>query len=340
MPNTAPQPSFPSILPPPSPVPGGGKVHVVKDIDTMLRVRSKPIQTVPPNRNVVAKLPSGHHVSVLSAAPQNGFHRISTSLQGALIDGWAAAEYLAPADPTAAVPVAAPAQKPPAGRPPAVRLPAAGGSGAARAKAANALSLGEANAPKRSAGPAQQMINQLNAIIEWLNCESAAHGRYWPSAGRTFCNVYAHDYCTLAGAYLPRVWWDDKALMEIAKGKKPPAIYGKTLYEMRANDLFRWLTSWGLDFGWRRTGTLTKLQNIANAGGIGVIVARRIVEGKPGHISVVVPETGPHKAIRRNGEVVLPLQSQAGSKNVKRGTIGAGWWHGSQFADHGFWVHG
>ena len=60
---------------------------------------------------------------------------------------------------------------------------------------------------------------------------------------------------------------------------------------MRANDLFRWLRDFGLRFGWRQTGTLTKLQQAANQGAIGLIVARRKEEGEPGHIVVVVPET-------------------------------------------------
>ena len=60
---------------------------------------------------------------------------------------------------------------------------------------------------------------------------------------------------------------------------------------MRANDLFRWLRDFGPRFGWRQTGTITKLQQEVNQGAIGLIVARRKEDGKSGHIVAVVPET-------------------------------------------------
>ena len=60
---------------------------------------------------------------------------------------------------------------------------------------------------------------------------------------------------------------------------------------MRANDLFRWLRDFGPRFGWRQTGTPTKLQTEVNQGAIGLIVARRKEDGRSGHIVMVVPET-------------------------------------------------
>jgi hypothetical protein len=63
--------------------------------------------------------------------------------------------------------------------------------------------------------------------------------------------------------------------------------------------LFRWLSDFGPRFGWRATGTLTKLQEAANLGGLGIIVARRRDDGRPGHIVMVVPEIDSNRA-RRN----------------------------------------
>src|SRR5690606_1288977 len=114
--------------------------------------------------------------------------------------------------------------------------------------------------------------------------DTPAHRRYQPRAGLTFCNIYGHDYCHLAGTYLPRVWWTASAVVAQSAGVKVEPLIGNTLFEVRANDLFRWLRDFGPAFGWRQTGTLTKLQQAANEGGIGLIVARRKEDGRSGHI--------------------------------------------------------
>jgi len=77
-----------------------------------------------------------------------------------------------------------------------------------------------------------------------------------------------------------------------------------------------------------------------NLGGIGLVIAKRIDEGRSGHVTIVVPELNNLKAKRNeNGEVVAPLQSQAGSVNFKIGTGKKDWWLGAQFKDHAFWIH-
>ena len=81
--------------------------------------------------------------------------------------------------------------------------------------------------------------------------------------------------------------------------KRSSLLYEKTIDEQRANDLFRWLRDFGPRFGWRQTGTPTKLQEAANLGGIGIIVARRKIDGKSGHIVAVVPETNDQKGQTR-----------------------------------------
>ena len=156
----------------------------------------------------------------------------------------------------------------------------------------------------------------------------------------TFCNIYAHDYCHLAGCYLPRVWWTPAALVALAQGQQVKPLYGKTVDEQRANDLFRWLRDFGMQFGWRQTGTLSKLQLEVNHGAIGILAARRKEDGRSGHIVAIVPETEEHRA-RRNaaGEVIAPLQSQAGVSNFRYGTGKVGWWLDSRFAEFAYWLH-
>jgi hypothetical protein len=104
--------------------------------------------------------------------------------------------------------------------------------------------------------------------------------------------------------------------------------------------LFRWLRDFGPRFGWRQTGTLTKLQDAANLGGIGIIVAQRKIDGKSGHIVAVLPETNEQKAKRdRDGSVTGPLQSQAGVTNFRYRATTTEWWKGGQFAASAFWIH-
>jgi hypothetical protein len=85
---------------------------------------------------------------------------------------------------------------------------------------------------------------------------------------------------------------------------------------------------------------LSKLQLEVNQGAIGLIVARRKEDGLSGHIVVVVPETNEHRA-RRNmaGEVIAPLQSQAGTTNFGYTTGKLSWWKDERFADSAFWLH-
>jgi hypothetical protein len=209
-----------------------------------------------------------------------------------------------------------------------------------RTDMANAFSLNESGQPGRKGDNAEELRTELAAIINWLAVDKATHRRYQPRDGLTFCNMYAHDYCFLAGVYLPRVWWTQGAIKKLAQGETVQPLLGNTIDEIRANGLFRWLRDFGLDFGWRQTGTLTKLQTEVNQGAVGLIVARRKEDGKSGHIVPVVPETHNFMAKRdASGEVIAPLQSQAGSTNFRYGTNKADWWKGDQFAESAFWIH-
>ncbi|HEV3410292.1 MAG TPA: hypothetical protein VG095_08350 [Chthoniobacterales bacterium] len=344
------------------------KIGVVFEVvvqESALRLRSEPrIPKDDPAGNVIARLPAGQLVQRLSPKLVGEFMEVETSLNGAYYRGWASSTCLrrvkrakvvregeeeavsSETPPTAVppkpveVPVALPEPVEPTSGIVAVYMPRAAGSITRRTQPASALSLNEPNQPCRKGTTAAERSAELAAIIDWLAVDKPAHKRYQPRGPTTFCNIYTHDYCFLAGVYLPRVWWTPDAIERLAKGETVEPLYEKTIDEQRANDLFRWFRAFGLRFGWRQTGTVSKLQEAANLGGIGIIVARRKEDGRSGHIVAVVPETAEWRAKRdSNGNVIGPLQSQAGTVNFRYRAVTNEWWRGSQFADHAFWIH-
>lgn len=278
-------------------------------------------------------LPQGHAVRVLGeSAP--GWRRVRTSLGGSEVIGHVAASRLD----------AAPA---PITEEPAIELPPLpmaqlrenNAASNRHATATRAFPIGELTRPIRDPDAiAPVRVGQLQALADWLGVESSE--RYARTPTQTFCNVYAADYCYLADAYLPRVWWTDAALLRLGAGEQVSVLYADTVREMRADDLFAWLVDMGPRFGWRRVFDASALQDGANAGGVGLICADRAAEGRPGHITVVVPEDAAHRALRdADGHVAQPLQSQAGAVNRRFGSAGISWWMGSDFRDRGFFVH-
>ena len=306
----------------------------------MLRLRSEPRISQPSQANVVGNLPDGHTVRAVTGKSANMFREVETSLAGALLRGFASTKFLVSEPGTAEIPVVDAAVGMPTTGVVAVSMPRKPGSVTKRSAEASAHSLNEINQPGREGATPEMLRAELAAILDWLAVDKPAHKRYQPRDGSTFCNIYSHDYCHLAGAYFPRVWWTSTAIIGLTAGKTVEPLIGDSIAEMRANDLFRWLREFGPEFGWRQTGTLTKLQTAANQGAIGLIVARRKEDGRSGHIVVVVPETLQERARRDGiGEVIAPLQSQAGTTNFRYGTAKANWWNGEQFAESAFWFH-
>jgi hypothetical protein len=285
----------------------------------------------------IARMREGQVVRLLGdAAPP--WKRVRASIDGAEVIGFASGRFLAPVQGDLVLPV------PPAGPAiPAVHFRPGNVLSRRDSTTGRASPLGEPGRPSRTPGAAAaQRVAELDAVVAWLDVEHSA--RWQPEGGLTFCNVYAADFCFLAGAYLPRTWWKDKALMAIARGQTPEVVYDGTIRELRADDLLAWLSDFGPQFGWHRVFDATALQAAANAGGVGVICADRDAIGRPGHISVVLPETASVPAVRdADGNVQLPVQSQAGAFNRARFTgLGAGndpWWQDSKFRDRGFFVH-
>lgn len=319
-----------------------GPVLRVETMVSNLRLRSAPKKSVPETANVIAELPDGLMVRAISGTPVNGFMEVEAVLGGRVFRGFAAVAFLVPSDEAerdaaiaAETPVAAIASMAPA------RLTPPLGQVTKRTAIATAHSLNETGMPGRTATDPAGLRAELARIIDYLGVDNAAHKRYQPRDGLTFCNIYAHDYCALSGVYLARVWWTQPALMKIAIGQQVQAKIGATVDEVRANDLFRWLRDFGTTFGWSRATSVTELQDHANSGGVSLIVARRKEDGRSGHIVAVVPETATESAKRDAlGAVTLPLQSQAGSVNFRYNRSAPNWWLGSRFAESAFWMHG
>jgi hypothetical protein len=337
---TAPAPGR-ALVSLPSLVKASGPLYEVGVRREQLRLRSEPkIDQSDPQANVIARLPDGQIVQAVTNKPVKGFLEVETSLLGALYRGFASVQYLKPAAGVTEVPAIVPAPTPPSSGIIAVYMPRSEGTVTSRAKVGGAHSLNEGNQPGRTGTTADELRAELGAIIDWLAVDKATHLRFQPRGAVTFCNIYAHDYCHLAGVYLPRVWWTHAAIELLAQGKIVQPSLGKTIDEVRANGLFSWLRDFGPRFGWRSTGTLSKLQLEVNQGAIGLIVARRVQEERPGHVVAVVPETDERRARRdAAGEVIAPLQSQAGVNNFRYGTGRPYWWKDARFAEYAFWLH-
>lgn len=339
-PIAAPEPGE-AALPPPAPVAASGRTFEVNVDTAPLRLRSEPrIDATKPSANVIAHLPDGHRVRLIAGKRGDKFFEVETSLNGAHLQGFAASKFLVRIDDDAEIPVVVPDSTPPTSGVVAVLAPRRARNVTRRTAPASALSLNEPDQPGRSGTTPEQLRSELRSIIDYLAVDKRLHVRYQPHSGVTFCNIYAHDYCHLAGAYLPRVWWTPDAVERLAQGEVVEPRLGSTIDEQRANDLFRWLRAFGPRFGWRQTSTLTKLQTEANLGAVALIVARRKIDGKSGHIVMVVPE-GEEDSAKRDGtgEVTASLQSQAGARNFQYGTGTPNWWKGEQFADSAFWIH-
>jgi hypothetical protein len=330
-----------SILPPPGPMAAVGPTFHVDTQESALRLRSAPKTSKPTGKNVIANLPDGHPVRAVTGTAENGFVAIETSLFGANLRGFASERFLSLAPRGTEVPISTPNMTLPNSGIVAVTMPRKEGTITRRRDIAGSHSLNEPNQPSRTGATPAELVNELRKIIAWLAVDKPAHKRYRPRDALTFCNVYTHDYCYLAGAYLPRVWWTQAAIRDLTQGKTVQPLIEGTITEVRANDIFRWLRDFGLNFGWRQTGTLTKLQEAANQGALGLIIARRKQDGRSGRIVMVVPETGDKNA-RRNaaGEVIAPLQSQAGAVNFRYGTGKLNWWNDDRFTESAFWIHG
>jgi hypothetical protein len=293
---------------------------------TMLNLRSAP--AINP-ANIIGRLGQGELVEKLSD-PRPSWFEVRTE-HG---QGFASSNFLALAGTPMPTPPAAPAA--PLVPPQAFFTPDPRSTLASTEMRHCQIGGGlTVRAPASAPAPAAR-IADLHTIVALLDVERSA--RYQPTAVSTFCNIYACDFCYLAGLYLPRVWWMSKALVDIAQGLAPPIVYGKTVQELTANALFDWLGEWGDEYGWQRCVDVNDLQNRANQGAVGLISAQRADRSRSGHIVVVLPEAQGHSAERVGSNVVRPLQSQAGRRNKQY--FAGQWWIdlGPEFRGVSFWA--
>jgi hypothetical protein len=208
----------PALVAQPTPVEATGKVFEVDVKQTPLNLRDKPSKT---DGVIKAKLPDGQLVQAVSNKKVNGFLEVETSLLGAHFHGFAFADFLKPASGVEAVPVHTPAAVS-TGPLPAVTMPRKAGTVTRRVDLADAHTLNEPGQPAGRKGTTPDELRaELFAVIDWLAVDKAANKRYQPRSGSTFCNIYTHDFCHLAGVYLPRVWWSQAAVGKLAQGQAP-----------------------------------------------------------------------------------------------------------------------
>jgi hypothetical protein len=299
--------------------------HVVTALH--LNLRSAPDPT---KKNVVAVLAQGTPIDWIANSSLAGWFEVDAVVGGTTLRGHVNSAHLGP--PGTPFPTAHIA----AGKLPPADL----GSKATETRAAKgtrAYSIGETAKPGRPSTHALGNAAGILHIIDWLDVGNSAHLRWQGAGGKTFCNVYVYDVCDTAGVYIPRVWWNSKAISDLEAGKTVAAKYGSTVLEMRANYIFNWLVDYGADFGWTRVFDADTLQSDVNSGRVGIICAQRNDMEKPGHIQIIAPEHAGRAAKRIGGKVTQPLQSNAGATNFTYGFLGSNWWQASSFKQFGFW---
>ena len=303
---------------------------------TSLNLRSRPLVS-PATR--ICSLPEGTPLALLEKT-QPEWAKVRAVLNGHIVEGFVAAKYLQPLADVPTETTLVPQEASIDFEIPPVHLAENRTDITRRRDGGQAYPLGEANRPGRSDRDTENRVKSVLKIIEYLDSENSQHLRYQPKQKTTYCNIYAHDVCYLAGVYLPRVWWTDKALLQVKDDVEIPVQYAKTVREMTANMLLDWFDDYGTLFGWKRVFDLDVLQAAANNGEVCIIVAQRKNLNHSGHITVVAPEHDGLGALRNSaGEVLRPLESQAGRGNHRFFVNTRRWWQGGNFRNHGFWRH-
>jgi hypothetical protein len=229
---------------------------------------------------------------------------------------------------------------------PADRGPRSGATRLSGEPGMRTFALGEPVRPDYPSVHPQGAAPGIIEILRWLDCGNRQHLRWQPADGKTFCNIFTYDVSCLCGVYLPRVWWTDEALRKAQGGQmggRPQTVrlyareQGDTVQEVSANALFDWLEAFGEVFGWAAHADVTEAQDAANAGRLVILSAKRNDPRFSGHINIIAPEHGRHRARRQNQKVTLPLQSNAGKSNYTIDQAPNEWWKRGEFKTYGFW---
>lgn len=285
-----------------------------------LNVRSEPRVI---NDNRLAQIPLGQSVKVLSQV-NHRWSKIETRYNGSDLEGFVASRYLSlsafvePTPSNSNIVAVHRTENIPESTPDTRRY--------------WSYPLGDPNRAVRNTTSSSTKVSTILGILDYLDVQNSE--RYRP-ATYTYCNIYAHDYAYLCGKYLPRVWWNSKALIDLAQGNTVVPKYADTIREMNANSLYDWLEDWGADFGWRRYYVVADVQALADSGHVCICVAKNKQTNRSGHLACVVPSHGQYSSQRIDGRV-SPLMSQAGRTNKK--LFNSRWWTQSRFNFFGFWV--
>jgi len=195
--------------------------------------------------------------------------------------------------------------------------------------------LGDPSIPFRDLTSVESKLASIHQIIEKLNVSKSF--KYEKDEADTYCNVYSFDFCFFAKVYIPRLRWTDKAIEELEKGNEVEIIFEDTVRPLYSNYIYEWFLESGEVYGWQKIECTDELQEKVNTnGGVGVIIARRFILDKSGHIVVVVPENDTEKAYRENGKVIYPLQSQAGLINYNYFSENRKDWWNNQDPEKGY----
>lgn len=119
------------------------------------------------------------------------------------------------------------------------------------------------------------MPQDLLSIAKYLDPENAP--RYGKSITQNL--LFAYDFCYLAGAYIPRIWWGDINNVEAPK------------LDMTTNALYGWFEQFGKDFGWKRVEDEKEAQELANVGHVVIIIASPINPRRQAIMTLVLPES-------------------------------------------------
>lgn len=151
----------------------------------------------------------------------------------------------------------------------------------------------------------------LAELVAWMQVEVSARwlkrlrkdgswATYCDHAVADFLDQWYQGKC----AFPAWVWWMPAALQALEAGEDVIPVYGKTVRELGAPSLYRWLRDTGADYGWIYFKSAKNLQDHCDTHNHpGVIATLR-------HVAVCLPsQTAP--GVRG----ALPLTWQAGARN-------------------------
>ena len=282
--------------------------------------------------NVLCVMPPDTIVEEINASIQDDFKQIKTVLNNNFIEGFASQKYLQPTTSPLPSIEETSLQIPPVHYPPGNRI--INRNGTSRVFPLNEQGLIKFDLKTES--DIEKRKKKIQDVIEYLDVEHSA--RYAPDSTSTFCNIYAYDVAYCLSAYLPRVWWTPDSIIKLKNQEDVAIQYDKTVTELTANRISDWFDKFGLSFGWHRLFDLNTFQDEVNKGQLGILVAQRINLNNPGHIVAVVPETPTNAVKRINGQVIAPLQSQAGRINKKYFAANTWWEDKTRFKKFSFWL--